>query len=407
MRYRTDFSPSLLGGQPDVLMLGEWQLHYLAFSSHSEDSRPPVLMLGGAFQSFRSFAGEVQQLLAEHPVILLDLPGQGSNLQEAGALNLEQLADLIAYFADALNLPPLMPIGLSYGSTVAALFASRHPRHCARLLLSGITAFGRPGSRRLLEEALALLAEGRQQDFAQAALNNLLNPQHFQQTEVAPAFRKALLRQMQRLSAEEINRYRQNSQRLLDFQGFRQHPQCPTLILAGEHDHFTQPWEQAQFAAACPLAEFHLVHAADHLAQFERRETCAALYQPFMKGERHSTPPPGARQLGRHTLGLLDKRSEVRHQPLRRQAVLRHPELGEQRVEIAELGFFGGKLHADLAAQLPSRGWHLHWNDCAPLEILPLRHTGSQMAFVTLHCNAEASAQLAERLQPEQLCACA
>ena len=172
MRYRTDFNPSLLGTTPDVLELGPWRLHYLAFANSTGDSREPVLMLGGAFQSFRSFANEVQELLAEHPVILLDLPGQGGNLQEAGELSLEQLADLIAGFAESLDLPPLMPIGLSYGSTLAALFASRHPQRCARLLLSGITAFGRPGSRRLLEEGLSLLAEGRQQAFAQAALNN-------------------------------------------------------------------------------------------------------------------------------------------------------------------------------------------------------------------------------------------
>ena len=49
-----------------------------------------------------------------------------------------------------LDLPPLMPIGLSYGSALAALFAARHPSRCARVLLAGITAFGRPGDYREL-----------------------------------------------------------------------------------------------------------------------------------------------------------------------------------------------------------------------------------------------------------------
>lgn len=115
------------------------------------------MLLGGAFQSFRSFAHEVEELLNEHPVILLDLPSQGGNLQLAPELSLAQLADLIAAFIQQLQLPAVMPIGLSYGSALAALFAARHPQHCARLLLSGITALARPGARRLLEEGLQLL----------------------------------------------------------------------------------------------------------------------------------------------------------------------------------------------------------------------------------------------------------
>lgn len=405
MRYRTDFSPSLLGGQPDLLQLGPWQLHYLAFSSQARDDRQPVLMLGGAFQSFRSFAGEVQELLASHPVILLDLPGQGGNLQEAGELNLEGLADLIAAFAEALDLPPLMPIGLSYGSTVAALFASRHPRHCARLLLSGITAFGRPGSRRLLEEGLALLAEGRQQAFAQAALNNLLNPQQQHATEVAPAFRKALLRQMQRLSPAEVQRYRINSQRLLDFGGFQGHPQCPTLILAGEHDHFTQPWEQALFAAACPQGDYALIHGADHLAQFERREPCASLYLPFLEGRDTPLRAPGAERLAREQLAHLERRSELRLRPGQPRAQLRHAELGTCPVEVCELGFFGGRLATALPAGAPTRGWQLSWSDGPMLEVLPLAQDGQGLSFVTLHSDADASAALAARLQPLSACA--
>lgn len=131
MRYRTDYSAQSLSSEPDILFLDGWQLRFQAFAARADDPRPPVLLLGGAFQSFRSFAGEVSELLAEHPVILLDLPSQGGNLQLAAELSLEDLADLIAAFAERLGLPPLMPIGLSYGSALAALFAARHPRRCA------------------------------------------------------------------------------------------------------------------------------------------------------------------------------------------------------------------------------------------------------------------------------------
>lgn len=396
MRYRSQYSAATLTHAPDVLQLDGWHLHYLAFAQHEQDRRTPVLLLGGAFQSFRSFASEVEALLAHHPVILLDLPSQGGNTQLAPELNLEQLADLIAGFAEHLQLPPLMPIGLSYGSALAALFAARHPQRCARLLLAGIAAFGRPGSRLLLEEGLALLDEGHTEAFAQGAVNNLLNPLHLQDTGVAPAFRKALLRQIQRLSPHDVERYRQNSLRLLAFEGFTQHPSCPTLVLAGEHDHFTQPWEHAQFAAACTQAECAIIHQADHLVQFERREACAALFQPFLAGQALPTHALGSTRLPRDQLLHLEKRCEPRLAPAQRQALLRHDSGQQWHVELDALGFFGGLLQGDLPQDLPQRGWQLHRSGFSPRRLLPLRHDLRGMAFVFLHTHEDTRQVLAE-----------
>ncbi|AEB60139.1 alpha/beta fold hydrolase [Ectopseudomonas mendocina] len=403
MRYRTDYSAALLTSPPEVIEIGGWRLHYQAYSSRQHDARAPVLMLGGAFQSFRSFAAEVDELLREHPVILLDLPSQGGNLQLAPELGLEQLADLIAAFAEQLQLPPLMPIGLSYGSALAALFAARHPQRCARLLLAGITAFGRPGARRMLEEGLALLAEGRNGEFAQGALSGLLNPLQLQATGISPVFRKALLRQIQRLSPSEVERYRQNSQRLLAFGGFSQHPQCPTLVLAGEHDHFTQPWEHAQFAAACANADCVLVHRADHLAQFEQREACAALYRPFLEGRPLPPRSHGSTRLHSEQLLQLEKRCEPRLAPRQRQALLHHVDGQQWTVELSELGFFGGLLQGDLPRDLPTRGWQLGLADLPSQSLLPLRRDEKGLAFVFPHTDANASLALADRIHPAPL----
>lgn len=395
MRYQTDFSPQHLADAPRVVRLGPWTLHYQAFSRHAEDHREPVLMLGGAFQSFRSFGAEVQELLPRHPVILLDLPSQGGNLQLAPELSLGQLSDLIAAFAEELRLPPLMPIGLSYGSALAALFAVRHPRRCARLLLAGVTAFGRPGARRMLEEGLDLLAEGQSARFAQGALTGLINPLRLEETGISLVFRRALLRQMQRLSPQEVERYQQNSRRLLDFPGFDRHPACPTLVLAGEFDHFTQPWEHAGFAAACADADCALIHNGDHLAQFEQREACASFYRPFLQGNALPLASSGATRLARNRLDRLERRQEPRIAPLNRRGRLLHAEAGEWPVEVNELGFFGGLVQGNLPATLPDRGWRLQAGDLPALDLLPLRREGDNLALVFPHTEAESSEALA------------
>ncbi|MGV8209103.1 alpha/beta fold hydrolase, partial [Pseudomonas aeruginosa] len=81
-------------------------------------------------------------------------------------------------------------------------------------------------------------------------------PLQLGRTGVSPVLRKAKLRQLQRLTAPEIESYRQNSQRPLACGGFERHPTCPTVVLDGEFDHFTPPWEQAVFSYACWNAVF-------------------------------------------------------------------------------------------------------------------------------------------------------
>jgi hypothetical protein len=220
-------------------------------------------------------------------------------------------------------------------------------------------------------------------------------------------FRKALLRQIQRVSPADVERYRQNSQRLLDFQGFAQHPTCPTLVLAGEYDHFTQPWEHAQFAADCASASCALIHNADHLAQFEQRAACAGLYSPFLRGEALPQRSPGSSLLTRGQLRQLEKRHEPRQPPSHRQARLRHVEGGEWTVDVRELGFFGGLLRGDLPQELAPRGWQLLHRDLPAQPLLPLRQDANGLAFVFPHSDQQASQAMVTLFQPHSLPAAA
>ena len=407
MRYRTDYHSAQLSGAADCLQLGPWRVQFLAFSQSADDLREPVLLIGGAFQCFRSFASETQELLQEHPVILLDLPSQGSNLQLAPELSLEGLADLIAAFISELQLPAVKPIGLSYGSAVAALFAARHPQHCSRLLLAGITTFGRPGSRLLLEEGLKLLDEGRHGEFAQAALNGLINPLHCEKTGVSTVFRRALLRQIQRLSAEDILRYRQNSRRLLDFKGFASYPNCPTLILAGQYDHFTQPWEHSLFAQQCTQGQCVLIHQADHLAQFEQKSSCSALYRPFLTDQPLPEKASGSSYLSAEQWATYERRQEPRQIPKQRGAVLQHSSGLQLSVEVVELGFFGVRLKGQLPSNLPVRNWQLLHAALPPQPMLILRHEDDGLIGLFVHSHQDASQALATHLQAQATPICA
>ncbi|WP_370867417.1 alpha/beta fold hydrolase [Atopomonas sediminilitoris] len=393
MHYQLDFNPQRLSEAPEQLLIGPWQVHYQAFARDAADQRAPVLLLGGAFQSFRSFASEIETLLDEHPVLLIDLPSQGCNEQQAPDLTLEDLADLLNASLAALDVTHVKAVGLSYGSALAALFAVRHPARCERLLLAGVTQFGRDGSRRLLEQALALLERGELEAFANGALAGLINHLALAQTDVSAGFRKALHRQILRMDDSAQQRYRQNSHRLLSFQGFSGYPQCPTLVFTGEYDHFTQPWENAAFAANCAQAEAYLIHKADHLAQFEQRDACLSLYGPFLHGLPVSAQAPHTSRINLASLDGLERRQEP-HITTALTAELSHPTLGVFNAQFAQINYFGGLLRAELPPCAATLDWTLRCPALGEQSLALIRPDAHGATFVFTHLNPETDAQL-------------
>ena len=219
MQFST-FEPNSLKQAPSVQMIGRYKIEFHLFSQPENLGKTPVVFLGGAFQSFTSFKTEVELVYQTHPVILLDLPSQGSNDQLAPELDLADFSSLLKGFFEAQGIDQVMMVGISYGSAMATLFAAEYPNFVERLLVSGITCFRRDTLVLLLEDSLNLLAQGELKSFAATAVSNLVNHNRMQETEVGKTYRRLLYRQVARLNDNEQLRYAQNTQRLLRFEGF-------------------------------------------------------------------------------------------------------------------------------------------------------------------------------------------
>jgi pimeloyl-ACP methyl ester carboxylesterase len=282
MRFST-FEPNSLIQAPNTLMIGRYKLEFHLFSQPENSDKTPVVFLGGAFQSFTSFKTEVELVYQTHPVILLDLPSQGSNDQLAPELDLKDFSILLKGFFEVQGIEQVIMVGISYGSAMATLFASEYPNFVERLLVSGITCFRRDTLVLLLEDSLELLNKGELKAFAATAVSNLINHNRMPETEIGKTYRRLLYRQIARLNDNEQHRYAQNTQRLLRFEGFDKFPTCPTLVATGEFDNFTLPQENAVFAASCADAQFAVIEDADHLSQFERRDVTSDLFYRFIK----------------------------------------------------------------------------------------------------------------------------
>ncbi|KZZ44490.1 MAG: alpha/beta hydrolase [Saccharospirillaceae bacterium] len=348
----SSFSASELRASPKIQMLDRYKVEYQAFSLPENSHKTPVVFLGGAFQSFSSFRSEVELVYTTHPVILADFPSQGSNDQLAPELDLEDYGNLIADFLDINAIDKVIVLGISYGSAMATLFAASHPERIDRLLLSGITCFRRESLITLLEDSLQMMAQGNMQAFATTAVCNLINHNRLQETEVSPTYRKVMYRQIARLNKNEQARYAQNTERLLRFPGFNKFPKCPTLIATGEFDNFTLPSENAAVARQCAAATFAVIHNADHLAQFERKEAASTLFHNYMCG----TPigdVEGVTIYNPLAYDPADQRLQSRQRPLEQPYTLLDKHTGkEHTVRIQNINFAGCELelvHADLS----------------------------------------------------------
>ena len=371
MKFST-YSPAELKKPAKIQKTGDYRVEFLAFATPENAHRTPVMFLGGAFQSFSSFRNEVEMMLEHCPVILADMPSQGSNDQLAPELEMDDFADLIAGFLTAQNVDKVKLMGVSYGSAMATVFASRYPHMIEKLLLSGITCFRRDSLITLLEDSLELLDGGDMEAFATSAVCSLINHNRIEDTQISNTYRRLLWRQIARLDSNERQRYAQNTRRLLRFKGFDSFPECETLIATGEYDNFTLPQENAAVARQCRNARLAIIHNADHLAQFEQKIASNELVLRFMTGQDiHSLD--GIELFDPQGYDFANQRLQPRHRPLEQPYRLFDRATGkEHTVRIEDINFTGCALElntvdlslteetATLFLEIPETGFEYH-----------------------------------------------
>ena len=347
-----EYTRSAIKADPIELWAGDWRIDYLAFSSPANAHKPPLLVVGGAFQNFTSYKYCVERIYEDFPVILVDLPSLGNNTQIAPDLSMEDLADLLFEFTRLSGLQKVHLMGLSLGSAIASTFAYKYPEETGKLIVAGIVTRPRKSWRMLVDESKRVLGEGRMEEFSQAVVLYLVNYNRIKETGITPTARKLFYRQMKKLSENEQERYVINGSRLLSVEGLLGYPQCETLVTTGEYDSFTLPWENASFAEKCPNAQFVLIKGADHLPQLEKREVSLDLFSTFLRGESIENVE-GTRYFRKGESKQLDRRRAERLIPCNtRGHVTSESRVGDRfrfnkPVKVVDINFFGCLIKLD------------------------------------------------------------
>lgn len=286
--FHKKFSSLSFMKKPLVTEVEGYPINSLGFCPEDVADRPVLVFIGGAFQTFFSFKKEAQILSKICPVLLVDLPGQGSNTALCPELDFPDFARLLAKFLEQHGVKKIVPVGLSYGSGTAYYFAQMFPEMTDSLILGGTTLEVRESYRYLLEETIDLINGENDELFCQGAVMNLINYSKREITKIPERIIKGFYKNMQSLSDNCRKRYVHNTRRLLDMAELPEAAKCKTLVFTGQYDNFTTPFENYQVSKRFENSEFLLIADGDHLANLEKREVVISVYHAFLTGRSWS-----------------------------------------------------------------------------------------------------------------------
>ena len=236
--------------------------------------QPPVLFLHG-WGSESGVIWPLASALAERgfAVAALDLPGFGETEAPPAPWAAGDYAQFVAAAMDELVMPRAHLVGHSFGGSVALLLAAECPRRVEKLALLNSAGVRRKPARALRWRAAALRSARR--GLQQIGLNGAAS----QLREWSAArFGSADYQAAQGVMRETLLRVLAED---LTAQATR--VQAPTLLLWGEKDEETPPWQGEMLEKALPDAGLYVFPGAGHYAFLERLAETRHILQHFFR----------------------------------------------------------------------------------------------------------------------------
>lgn len=350
MSIYVPYSRRELINEPRVVFLGRYRVEFKAFGLAEYMYCTPVVVLAGDFQKFSYYREFVVTLQKHRPVVIVSLPSLGSNDQRVADLSQDEVAEVLRLFLEHFDFPPVSLVSLSLESSVASRFGCLYPDRVERLLLAGVIGKPRRSFCSALEALVKDLADCEPY-FAEALILQLFHPRDWRgegvfsdEESVGGSYRKLLGKQIRQLSDLQKGCYEDNLLRIVSGCQREAVPQIKTLVLAGEYDYFTLPFEGAAYARSCVDGQFAVVENASHLILYEAPNTVLECIVRFLEG-RSLEGVPGL-VVGEAALAMLpDKRAGPRV-ALKKPNVWLSSGSGEvrQKVLVEAINYRGGVL---------------------------------------------------------------
>jgi pimeloyl-ACP methyl ester carboxylesterase len=210
--------------------------------------------------------------------LAFDQRGFGDSDRPGAGFAIDDFADDVVAFLDALSIGNAVLVGHSFGSFVARRAALSRPDRVERLVLIGSAVSPRTPVTREVQEALATLPDPIPEAFAR-------------EFQASTAYRPLPAAFFDRIVAESLKLparlWRTIFDNLLAYEDAAalSRVAAPTLLLWGDRDALFSAGDQQHLAAAIRGARLEIYEETGHCPNWERPERVAADVARFTRGE--------------------------------------------------------------------------------------------------------------------------
>lgn len=249
-------------GRHDVVVNG------LRITARTHEQPPPagaldVVLVHGLGMSGRSMLPTLRRLAPDFHVWAPDLPGFGDSARPRRALDLAELADALAGWMDAVDLPRAAMLGNSLGCQIIGHLATRSPARLTRAVLVGPTRD--PQARNPLRQAGRLLLDAPREAPSLIPL------------ATSDYVRAGPVRMWRTLRDALDARVEQRAP----------HVHVPVLVVRGQHDPIVpQRWAQ-QLTDLLPDGHLLVIPGAAHAVNYSAPAALVDAVRPFLTADRN------------------------------------------------------------------------------------------------------------------------
>lgn len=243
----------------------------------------PLLLIMGTSGAVPLWGEMVPRLARTHRVIAFDNRGLGGSDRGDGPISVASLAEDAAALLEALDVPRAHVLGWSLGSAVAQELALAHPDRVASAVLYG--TWGRvDGFQRSVLTALRLPYVHRDMESALATAGIAFSPQLLDHPDFASLLAPLLPAFPQDEAQMQVTVEQWDADLAHDAIDRLGAITAPTLVVVGEQDLLTPPWQSRKVADAIPGARFELVTGpgSSHGLHIERPEDLTKIVTGFL-----------------------------------------------------------------------------------------------------------------------------
>ncbi|CCG03636.1 alpha/beta fold hydrolase [Blastococcus saxobsidens] len=243
----------------------------------------PLLLIMGTSGSIPLWGEIVPRLAERYRVIAYDNRGLGGSERGNGPISVASLAEDASALLEALDVPRAHVMGWSLGSAILQELALAHPEQVATAVM--YASWGRcDGFQRSVLAALRHPYATRDMEAALAAAGIAFSPQlldhpDFEQMlePMLPAFPQTEDQMQVTVEQWDADLAHDTLDRLGGIT-------APTLVIVGEQDLLTPPWQAKKVADAVPGARFELLTGpgSSHGVHVERPEDVVRIVTGFL-----------------------------------------------------------------------------------------------------------------------------